>query len=405
MAFFEYQGFDSAGKKIRGSVEGSGQRAVIAALRQQGIFVSEISLTGAARPQNLWQTMRRARRVPVEELAIATRQLSTLLGAGLSLELSISTVAGQLEQPQLAKALNRVRDAVVEGEALHLALAADSRIFPPVYLSMVEVGENSGTLDLALTNLADLLEEQARLRSRVTAALAYPVLMALVGTFVLLFLVGFVLPKVTSMLTELDQVLPLATRMLIAASYLLREYGWLLLLLLLAAIVLVRRWAARDTGRETLDRWKLKLPILGKLSLLIATSRFSRTLSTLLGSGLPLLRALEITAKLLNNRILQRVIETAQQQIREGSSLAGPLHKAAVFPVMLTQMIAIGEKSGELEQMLRRVADTCDQQIELSINRMLSLLEPVMILLMGTAVGFIVLAILLPIFQASQSLG
>ena len=404
MAFFEYQGFDSAGKKVRGSIEGSGQRTVIASLRQQGVFVSEISLTGAARPQNWWQKINTAR-VPVEDLAVATRQLSTLLGAGLSLELSISTVASQLEQPQLAKALNRVRDAVVEGEPMHLALAADARIFPPVYLSMIEVGENSGTLDQALNNLADLLEEQARLRSRITAALAYPLLMALVGTGVLLFLVGFVLPKVTSMLTELDQVLPLATRMLIAVSNLLRDYGWLLLLLFVAALVFFQRWAARDRGRETLDRWKLKLPILGKLSLLIATSRFSRTLSTLLGSGLPLLRALEITAKLLNNRVLQQVIESAQQQIREGSSLAGPLHKAAIFPVMLTQMIAIGEKSGELEPMLRRVADTCDQQIELSINRMLSLLEPIMILFMGTAVGFIVLAILLPIFQASQSLG
>jgi len=404
MAFFEYQGFDSAGKKVRGSIEGSGQRTVIASLRQQGVFVSEISLTGAARPQTWWQKINTAR-VPVEDLAVATRQLSTLLGAGLSLELSISTVASQLEQPQLAKALNRVRDAVVEGEPMHLALAADARIFPPVYLSMIEVGENSGTLDQALNNLADLLEEQARLRSRITAALAYPLLMALVGTGVLLFLVGFVLPKVTSMLTELDQVLPLATRMLIAVSNLLRDYGWLLLLLFVAALVFFQRWAARDRGRETLDRWKLKLPILGKLSLLIATSRFSRTLSTLLGSGLPLLRALEITAKLLNNRVLQQVIESAQQQIREGSSLAGPLHKAAIFPVMLTQMIAIGEKSGELEPMLRRVADTCDQQIELSINRMLSLLEPIMILFMGTAVGFIVLAILLPIFQASQSLG
>jgi len=404
MAFFEYQGFDSAGKKVRGSIEGSGQRTVIASLRQQGVFVSEISLTGAARPQTWWQKINTSR-VPVEDLAVATRQLSTLLGAGLSLELSISTVAGQLEQPQLAKALTRVRDAVVEGEPMHLALAADARIFPPVYLSMIEVGENSGTLDQALNNLADLLEEQARLRSRITAALAYPLLMALVGTGVLLFLVGFVLPKVTSMLTELDQVLPLATRMLIAVSNLLRDYGWLLLLLFVVALVFFQRWAARDRGRETLDRWKLKLPILGKLSLLIATSRFSRTLSTLLGSGLPLLRALEITAKLLNNRVLQQVIESAQQQIREGSSLAGPLHKAAIFPVMLTQMIAIGEKSGELEPMLRRVADTCDQQIELSINRMLSLLEPIMILFMGTAVGFIVLAILLPIFQASQSLG
>lgn len=403
MALFDYSGFDSDGRKVSGSCEGSGQRAVLASLRKQGIYASSVVAAGRRPIQRLLRW--RAAQVPVEDLATATRQLATLLSAGLALDEALTTVAGQLEKPLLATVLHRVREAVVQGEALHLALAAEGQVFPTIYLSMVEVGESSGTLDQVLANLADLLEEQARLRSRITAALAYPLLMVLVGGGVLLFLVGFVLPKVTRMLVDLDQVLPLATRMLIAGSDLLRNYGWLLSILLITGLLLANRWASKEPGRLILDRWRLKLPLFGRLTQLIATSRFSRTLATLLGGGQPLLRALEITGKLLDNLVLQRAIERAGAQVREGSSLAAPLQKEKIFPPLLIQMIVVGERSGELEQMLRRVAETCDQQIDMSINRLLALLEPVMILLMGAAVGFIVLAILLPIFQASQSLG
>lgn len=404
MAIFEYKGYDSQGQKVSGSYEGSSQRAVMAALHQKGIYASEVVAAEQRSGNSLWNRLRTAK-VPTEELAIATRQLSTLLGAGMALDAALGAVADQTENPQLIKALARARDSVIHGEALHAALATERQIFPAIYLSMTEVGENSGTLDLALANLADLLEEQARLRGRVNSALAYPLLMAVAGSGVLLFLVGFVLPKITRMLTELEQVLPLPTRILIALSDLLQNYGWLLTLLLIGALLLFKRWSEKEEGRLRIDGWRLKIPVIGRLSLLIATSRFSRTLSTLLASGLPLLRALEITSKLLNNLVLQQVIDDASHKVREGSSLAAPLQKAKLFPVMLTQMIAVGEDSGELEEMLRRVANNSDQQVELSINRMLALLEPIMILLMGSAVGFIVLAILLPIFQASQSMG
>jgi len=404
MALFDYSGFDSSGRKISGSCEGSGQRAVMTSLRQQGIFATEVVASGSRSKRNFFTGWRKTQ-VPIEDLATATRQLATLLSAGLALDETLNTVASQLEHPQLAKTLNRVREAVVQGEAFHLALANEGTLFPTIYTSMVEVGENSGTLDQALANLADLLEEQARLRSRITAALAYPLLMAVVGSGVLLFLVGFVLPKVTRMLVDLDQVLPLPTQILIAASRLLHNYSWLLFGGLILTLLLVRHWANKEQGRLTLDRWRLKLPMIGRLNLLIATSRFSRTMATLLGAGQPLLRALEITGKLLNNLILQQAIERTSNQVREGASLAAPLQKEKIFPPMLIQMIAVGEKSGELDQMLKRVADTSDQQVEMSINRLLALLEPIMILIMGISVGFIVLAILLPIFQASQSLG
>jgi general secretion pathway protein F len=403
MAIFEYKGYDREGRKVSGSSEGNSQRAVMANLRRQGIFVSELVNADARSESVLKRFM--TRRVSIEELAVATRQLATLLKAGMTLDAALGTTSEQIDDQQLRQALIQTRDAVKQGQALHQALAVHKKIFPTVYLSMTEVGENSGTLDLSLANLADLLDKQARLRSRINAALAYPLLMAVTGCGVLLFLVGYVLPKVTQMLLELEQVLPLPTRLLIGFSNLLEGYGWLLTVLLIIVLLLFRRWAESSGGRLTVDRWRLKLPLAGRLNLLVATSRFSRTLATLLGSGLPLLRALEITAKLLNNKVLQAAIEKAGKEVREGSSLAPPLQKAGLFPAMLTQMIAIGENSGELEGMLGQVADSCDQQMELSINRLLALLEPVMILLMGTAVGFIVLAILLPIFQASQSLG
>lgn len=336
---------------------------------------------------------------------MATRQLATLLKAGMTLDAALETTAEQIDDLQLKKAFSQSRDAVKQGESLHQALAVHKKIFPTIYLSMTEVGESSGTLDMSLVSLADLLDKQARLRSRINAALAYPLLMAVTGCGVLLFLVGFVLPKVTQMLLELEQVLPLPTRLLIAFSNVIQAYGWLLTLLLIFSLYLFRRWAESSTGGLVVDRWRLEFPVIGRLNVLVATSRFSRTLATLLSSGLPLLRALEITGKLLSNRVFQAAIEKAGRQVREGSALAPPLQKAGLFPAMLIQMIAIGENSGELENMLRQVADNCDQQIELSINRLLALLEPTMILLMGSAVGFIVLAILLPIFQASQSLG
>jgi len=405
MPIFEYSGFDARGKKVRGTQEGSGQKAVLATLRQQGIFPTEIHPEGAKRVP-FWKTRLQGRPgVPIEDLAIATRQLATLLGAGLALDEALATVAGQLEKPQLTTALSRARDQVTQGEPLHQALAAQGRLFPPIFVNMVQVGENSGTLDQVLQRLADFLEEQARLRGKISAALAYPLLMALVGCGVLFFLVSYVLPKVTRMLTDLDQVLPLPTRLLIAGSSLLQSYGWLVLIVMGAGALLLRRWAKGEKGGLKMDRLALRLPLVGRLNLLVATSRFSRTLATLLQSGVPLLRALDIASNLLSNRVLRQAVEKASAQVREGEGLAVPLQRQKVFPTMLAQMIAVGERSGEMEQMLFRVADTYEHQVDLAIGRLLSLLEPVMILLMGGAVGFIVLAILLPIFQASQGLG
>lgn len=405
MALFDYSGFDAGGKKVSGTMEAAGRRAVLVKLRDQGIHPTSLREESTPVQGKAAFRGRFLQRVPANELAAATRQLATLLGAGLPLDEALATVGGQLENPQLTRSLNRVREEVIQGEALHVSLGRQPRLFPALYVNMVQVGENSGTLDQVLERLADFLEDQARMKSRIQAAMAYPVLMALVGTGVLFFLITFVVPKVTRMIADMGQALPLPTQMLIAMSDFLSAYWWLLLILLAAAVYALRRYLATDGGRLAWHRMTLRLPLAGKLNLLIATSRLARTLATLLRSGVPLLKALDISQNLMENLVLRQALKDTAVAVREGEGLAAPLKRSGVFPPMMFQMAAVGERSGELEAMLFRVADNYEHQIDLSITGMLSLLEPVMILVMGTVVGFIVLAILLPIFQASQGMG
>lgn len=405
MPVFEYSGFNAAGKKVSGAIEGTGRRTVLQNLRSQGIFPTELREEKAAASARSGGRWRLARRVPTGELANATRQLSTLLGAGLPLDEALGTVANQIEHERLARAYGTVRDEVTQGESLHDAFSRHPRIFPPLYINMVQVGENTGTLDKVLQRLADFMEDQARMRSKINAAMAYPILMALIGVGVLFFLFAFVVPKVVRMLEDLGQALPMPTLVLIRTSNFLAQWWWLLLILVALGIFTLQRYSRTQAGRLRLDRLALTVPLFGRMNLLVATARFTRTLGTLLRSGVPLLKALEIARNLMENRVLRQAVEDTEAAVREGEGLAAPIRRSGVFPPMVAQMAAVGERSGELEDMLFRVADTYEHQVDLTLNGLLSMLEPVMILLMGGVVGFIVLAILLPIFQASQGMG
>ena len=405
MALFDYNGFDNLGKKTKGSLEASSKRAALDTLREQGIFVSHLEeQKGAQRPKIKW-SFNRGTKLSVNDLATTTRLLATLLQAGVPLDEALLSLVEQVEKPAQARLYNQVREQVRQGNSLYQALAEQGRSFPDLYQRMVQVGESSGSLDQVLLRLADFLEDQARLKSRTVAALAYPVLMALVGTGVLLFLVSFVVPKITRMLLDMGQVLPLPTRLLISVSDALASYGWIMAIICIIAAFFFRRFRSTEHGRLRSDGWILKLPLIGRMQREISTARLSRTLGTLLYSGVPLLSALEISGGLLDNRVLQQTIETTTIEVREGSSLAEPLKQSQVFPPLLAQMTAIGERSGNLEEMLIKVADSQERQVEVTLSGLLSLLEPLMILAMGGVIGFIVLAVLLPIFQASQGLG
>ena len=405
MPLFEYTGLDSQGRKVSGRIDGTGRTLVTQQLREQGIFPTDLYEGTTPQRNRRWADLLVRMQRSTAELSSATRQLATLLSAGLSLDSALGTVAEQTDQPLTARVLADVREEVIQGNPLHQGMAKHRAVFPDLYINMIQVGENSGTLDEALHRLADFLENQARTRSRIQAALAYPLLMSLVGSGVLAFLFVFVVPKITRMLQEMEMALPWPTLLLINLVDFLADWWWLLAAGLAIIITLLQRYRNTEAGRLRTDQFLLKAPLFGRMLLLISTARFARTLGTLLQSGVPLLKALEIARNLLTNHVLSRAVATAMQRVQEGGSLAAAMRETAVFPPMLAQVTAAGEQSGKLEEMLFRVADTYEHQTDLSMTSMLSLLEPLMILFMGVVVGFAVLAILLPIFQASQGFG
>ncbi|MFK5927663.1 MAG: type II secretion system F family protein [Desulfuromusa sp.] len=402
MALYEYSAFDTQGRKQRGVVEALSQNAASRKLRSQGLFP-----TSLATARNIVGSAQRTffRQVSAIQLGVATRQLATMLTAGMPLDEALEMVAEQQTKGSLGSVLARVRDDVLQGSAFHAALQVHPKVFPPLYTNMIRVGEASGTLDKVLLQLAEFTDEQARFNSQFKAALTYPLLMFLVGTGVLLFLMTFVVPKITRMLEDLEQALPLPTLLLMSFSHFLAAYWWLLLIVGIGIIWAARKFSLTAKGRFWFDQKKYRLPLIGPLALQNATARFARTTATLLHSGVPLLTTLEIVQNLLGNNYLQRALEVVREKVTEGAGLSEPLYEAGVFPAMLPQMAAVGERSGELEGMLFKVAEIYEHQVQTRLSGLMALLEPLMILLMGTVVGFIVLAILLPIFQASQGLG
>ncbi|RLC08472.1 MAG: type II secretion system protein GspF [Deltaproteobacteria bacterium] len=402
MALYEYNAFDAQGKKQHGVVEALSQKAASRKLRGEGLFPTKLVTTRT--PVGMAQRTF-FRRVSAAQLGIATRQLATMLSAGMPLDEALMMVAEQQTQGTLGSVLTRVRDDVLQGSALHVALQVHPKVFPPLYTNMIKVGEASGTLDKVLLQLAEFTDEQAKFNSQFKAALTYPILMFLVGSGVLLFLMAFVVPKITRMLEDLDQALPLPTLMLMSFSQFLADYWWLLLILMGVVLWSAQRFSLTTKGRFWFDKKKYRIPLLGPLALQNAAARFSRTTATLLQSGVPLLITLEIVQNLLGNNYLQRALEVVREKVTEGTGLSEPLREAEIFPAMLAQMAAVGERSGDLEGMLFKVAEIYEHQVQTRLNGLMALLEPLMILLMGTVVGFIVLAILLPIFQASQGIG
>ncbi len=401
MAVFEYRGFAANGQATKGIIDAESARAARAKLRKDGIFptdVREEAAGGRAVPFAV-PAGRLERRISTADLAVTTRQLATLVGAAVPLVEALRALAEQVEHPALKKVLTRVRERVNEGASLGDALADHPRVFSTLYVNMVRSGEASGALDLVLLRLADFTEGQARLRGRVLAATIYPALMVVLGSGILAYLVTAVVPQLAQIFQEQRVALPWATVVLLAVTGFLRRFWWLLLLALAAGLLGLDRYRRAPRGREALDRLWLRLPLVGRLVRMTAVSRFTRTLSTLLGAGVPMLSALSIVAAVVNNRVLAGAIEAARARVAEGESLSEPLRRSGLFPPIVTHMVAVGERSGELELMLGKVADAYDDEVETKIAALTALLQPVMIIAMGGVVLFIVLAILLPIFD------
>lgn len=401
MPVFAYKGLSGAGRNVQGVIDAESARSARARLRKDGIYPTEVVEESAA-PLGAGFTWRPGARVSSADLALLSRQLSTLLAAGVPVVEALSAVGEQAERPAAARVLSHLRDAVSQGTSLADAMAEHPGVFPELYVGMIRAGETAGALDLVLDRLATHTEAQTRLRSRVRNALAYPVIMGCISAGIVLLMLAFVVPKVTRIFADQEQQLPLVTRILLGASSALTESWWLLLLLLLAAAGGAYAFVRRPGGRAWLDRRLLALPLVGPILTKVAVARFSSTLATLLGNGIPLLAALELSGRVIGNEALREAIEEARTAIREGQSVADPLRRSGLFPPLLTRMIAVGERSGDLEPMLERVADAYEQDVESSLAGMTAVLEPIMIVVMGAIMIFVVLAILLPIFEINS---
>jgi len=404
MAVYAYKGVDARGKSVKGVRDADSAKALRNVLRRDGILATEIlEQSEAARKAARDIDFKRFfQRVSQLDVAVATRQLSVLLRSGVTLVESLSALIEQLENPELKNAFTDTRNQVNEGRTLADAMKAHPKLFPSLYTNMVAAGEASGTLEEVLGRLAEFLDDQAQLQSKVKGALAYPVVMAIVVVLILFLMMSVVVPKVTAIFENFNQTLPWYTRLLIFTSDVFSNYWWLLGALLFGGIYWFRRWKATDEGRKKWDLFVLEVPLFGPLLTMVAVSRFARTLATLLASGVPVLTAMEITKNVLGNTELMRVVEDAAASVREGEGIAKPLKQAGRFPPIVTHMIAVGERSGQLEEMLMHVADAYDQQVEVRVGAMTSILEPVLIVVMGAVVGGIAFAILMPLLQLNE---
>jgi general secretion pathway protein F len=403
MPVYEYKGVNSAGRNVSGVQDGEGLKAVKSKLKKEGIIVLEIregASTFAARRETLSFTI--GSRVRLGDVANATRQLATLLSSGLPLMDSLSILVEQEENVSLRGALSAVRDTVREGASLADALKENPRVFSPLYINMVSAGEASGTLDITLDRLADFLDEQVRFRGRIAAALAYPAFMTIIGLGMLLFIFSFVMPRIIGMFQDMKQQLPFITLMLLGVVRFLSSFWWVLLLALAGGAYYFRRYARTPVGKENIDARLLRLPVFGSLIRMIAVSRFTRTLGTLLQSGVPTLAALDIVRNVIGNSVLANAVQKARENVREGEPIADPLRRSGLFPPVVVQMVAVGEKSGELEKMLLKISDSFDRTVETRLTGLMALLEPVIILAMGLIIGFVVIAIMLPMLEMSS---
>lgn len=401
MPVFEYLALNGSGKRVKGTLEADSIRTARQRLRAQNLSPTEVKEAREAaknKSQDVKQLLR-GDRVSLKELTLATRLLATLSNAGLPLVQALLSLSEQVDSTNLKRVVVDIKERVEQGSSLAKALGAYPKIFPRLYINMVASGEASGALDAALENLGDYYEAQLELRRKVQNALLYPVLMFVFCIAVVVLLVVFVVPTIVEIFVKQKISLPLPTQMVIALSNLIINYWWIMVAVVLGAILYVRQSYATEKGKAWFDKKILALPIYGPIYLKVSTARVSATLSTLLNGGVEVLAALDIVKNIVSNVHLKRALEDARDGVKEGRSLAKELSKSGYFPNLLSQMVAIGEKSGKLETMLTKAGKTFSAEANAAIAGITTLIEPLMIMFLGLIVFTIVISVLLPMLE------
>lgn len=394
---FEYRVKDRRGKLKRGTLEAENKRAVIAGLLNQGYYILSLQEVMPAKSRIRFDFA--IKPVSIQDLIVMTRQMATMLSAGLPIIKCFEILGEQTVNSKLRRVLNNIKDDIETGLAIWQAMSRHPGFFSPIYINMIRTGEMGGALEIVLDRLSKHLEHEQELTNKVRSASIYPAIICLQAIVVVLFIVTWVMPMFTGMLRTAGVDLPLPTRILLAAGNFLR-CKWIFLLLSIGlAVLLINRCNKTDQGKLLFDRLFLHLPFIGQTISFLSIARFSRTMGTLVKSGIPVLQALEIVQGVVGNAVIARAIGKAGVSIREGRSIAGPLKETGVFQPMVIQLISIGEETGTLDDMLVRIADYCERNVAYAVDSMLAVIEPLLVIIVAVLVGGVVVATLLPIFN------
>ncbi|MGA1869226.1 MAG: type II secretion system inner membrane protein GspF [bacterium] len=414
MAVYEYKAMDKKGKTLNGIIDATTMQEARSKLRREHIFAYEIieastdssTPVKASRTESIQYWIKgKFRQIRQKDIASFTRQLATLLKADMPLDHSLTAIIEQIENEFFKKTIIQIREKVKEGLSLGDALSEHPSTFSDFYIQMIKAGETSGALDIILERLAVYLEKKNQQQQKVWSALAYPILMISIGIIALIFIVIFVVPTITNIFSEMSQQLPLPTEIVFSISLFLKAYWFPLVIILLVSILVFRHYMHTESGRFLTDSISLKIPLIGGLVQKLAVTRFAQTLGTLINGGVPILEAMRIVKHIVNNQVMSNAIDNVCNSIKEGEGIASPLKRTGIFPPIVIHMISVGEKSGQIEEMLENIAESYELEVEATLNSVTSLLEPLIILFMGVVVAFIVMAILLPIFEMNQLVG
>lgn len=399
MPTYKYMALDMAGKNRSGRLEADNETAALSRLQGMGVHITQVS--------EVKDEKKRASRygkVKLQALVIFSRQFATMIDAGVRVVKCLDILENQTKDPCLKPCLNQVKRDVTSGLSLTEAMAKHPKVFSKLYVSMIRAAEAGGILDHVLDRLAFFLEKEQELRSKIKAAMMYPVVILIFSTVITAGLMIFVLPKFLDIFTQLGAPLPATTKALFAISHFMTVNWWLGPALIFGLISFVKWYGNRPSGRMAIDGLKLRIPVVGEMIQKMSVSRFSRTFATLVAAGVPMLRSLEIVGETSGNAVIARAIDTARTNVREGKKISEPLKASGLFPELVTQMIDVGEETGRLSEMLTKVADFYDSEVENAVKGLTSLIEPLMIVFMGVMVGFIAISVISPIFSLQSTL-
>lgn len=400
MPFFAYTAIDGSGKQVKAVLEAENEALVLSRLREQSMRVLEIKKTkrsskpAAARGK-----------VKAKSIVVFSRQFATMIDAGIPILRCLEILKSQMKDPVLKPVLETVCNDVKGGQTLNEAIGKHPKVFSKLYVNMIKAAELGGILDTILDRLANFLEYEQEIKSKIKGAMMYPVLVLIFSQVMLFVLFSFVLPKFKEIFTGMDIDMPPVTAFLFGIGDFMSAYWWMILLALGGAIFGLKAWGKTPRGRYQLDYFKLKIPIVGELSLKMSVARFCRTFGTLINSGVPMMRSLEIVGETLGNAVLTEAIDNTRISIREGHKLSDPLAESGLFPTMVTHMIDVGEESGRLSEMLVKVGDFYDQEVDATVKGLTSMIEPMLIIFLGLVVGFIAVSVMTPIFTMVNEVG